>query len=175
MGRIASPLAEGENLFQERIPKPERVPFGRRNGLKRSSLRDSWKRKLLAMPPQKREEARQKSLKRTPIKRRESKGRKAELQKYYASAPAFFAEPGNDVCLICVKLREDGDDIILRPATIRHHVRGRIGRLLNWRPGQIPSCKHHEPWPHAHPARARKLGLLSEAVDWNHFPDAGRK
>lgn len=39
MGRVASPLAEGENLFQKRIPKSERVPFGRRNGLKRGSLK----------------------------------------------------------------------------------------------------------------------------------------
>lgn len=115
-----------------------------------------------------------KFLKRSPLKR-ESKGRKAELRKYYESAPAFFCEPGNRNCLICVKLREDGEDIILRKATERHHLRGRIGRLLNWRPGQIPCCLHHRTWPHDHPARARKLGLLCAAPDWNCFPDEGKK
>lgn len=76
------------------------------------------------------------NLKRTPLKR-ESEGRKAELRKYHLSASAFFAEPGNDVCHICLKLREDGDDIRLFPSTERHHFRGRIGRLLNWKPGWI--------------------------------------
>lgn len=109
------------------------------------------------------------NLKRTPLKR-ESKGRKAELRKYHLSASAFFAEPGNDVCHICLKLREDGDDIRLFPSTERHHFRGRIGRLLNWKPGWIPSCNHHRQWPHQNPVRARKLGLLAEAKDWNVYP-----
>lgn len=143
--RICSPLADGDSmLLEERVSRPKLLTaFDYRRRLKRS-----------------------------PIKR-ESKSHKAELAKYNASAKTFFAEPGNDVCHICVKLREDGDDIVLRSATERHHIRGRIGRLLNWRPGWIPSCFPHREWPHQHPARARKLGLLCEAKDWNVFPSAG--
>lgn len=112
-------------------------------------------------------------LKRSRIKR-ESKGHKAEMRRYNESASAFFAEPGNDVCHICLRLREDGDDILLQPATERHHLRGRIGRLLNWRPGQIPSCRNHRTWPHDHPARARALNLLCPAPQWNVFPSNGK-
>lgn len=166
MGRIASPLAEDENQF--RVSRPE-LPDSPHNrfGLKRNA---NWKRKLLRLPPQKRQKARQSTLKRSPLKR-ESKGHKAEMVRYNASAPAFFAEEGNDVCHICLRLREDGDNILLRPSTERHHTRGRIGRLLNWRPGQMPSCRGHRTWPHDNPSRARKLGILCEAKDWNVYPD----
>jgi hypothetical protein len=155
--RVISSVPEGEHQLRTRgtpwiAPFLERLPF---------------KRKLLSVPPQKREK-----LKRTPLKR-ESKGHKAEMRKYNESAPAFFAEPGNDVCRICVVLREAGDNILLQPATERHHLRGRIGRLLNWRPGQIPSCYGHRSWPHDHPARARKLGLLCAPAQWNIFPGDG--
>lgn len=148
MGRVISPLAPGAHMLdRERVSRPK--------------LRHSpnyWHRLNRKI-----------GLKRTPLKK-ESKGHKAELAKYNASAPAFFAEPGNDVCHICLRLREDGDDILLRPATERHHKFGRIGRLLNWRPGWIPSCRPHRSWPHEHPARARRLGLLCEAKDWCVFP-----
>lgn len=143
--RVRSPLADGESMLVERIPRPVlRDSFYYRRGLKRSPLK------------------------------RVGKAHKAELAKYNASAKAFFAEPGNDVCHICVKLREDGDDILLRPAAERHHRFGRIGRLLNWRPGWMPSCRGHRTWPHDHPSRARQLGILCEAKDWNVFP-AGAK
>jgi hypothetical protein len=165
--RIASPLQDEDHQLDLRRLSQDRInDQDNRNGLKRNSC---WKRRLLRMPRARREAARKTSLKRSPLKR-EGKGHKAELAKYNASAPAFFAEPANEFCLICVKLREDGDDIPLRKATIRHHHRGRIGRLLNWRPGQIPSCTFHQLWPHEHPARARKLGLLCEPAMWNTFP-----
>lgn len=147
--RIASSLADGDSmLVKERVSRPKlRRPFHYRNGLKRSPL------------------------KRSRIKR-ESKGHKAELAKYNESAASFFAE--NPDCLICIRLREDGENIILRKATERHHIRGRIGRLLNWRPGWIPSCFHHRLWPHNHPTRARKLGLLAPIHLWEVFPVNGR-
>jgi hypothetical protein len=166
--RIASPLQDEDNLLlQSRVPKS--FVHDQDNG-KSGLKRNGWKRKLLRMPRARREAARQQSLKWSRLKR-EGKGHKAELAKYNASASAFFAEPANEFCLICLKLREDGDDIPLRKATIRHHHRGRIGRLLNWRPGQIPSCVFHQLWPHEHPARARKLGLLCEPAMWNIFPE----
>jgi hypothetical protein len=156
MSRIRSPLADGDHQLR------------RKDGWRR---KDCPKRKLLRAPRQKREAIRQTSFKPSPL--RESKGHRAEVGKYNASAAAFFAELGNDVCHICVKLREDGDNILLQPATERHHVRGRIGRLLNWRPGQIPSCRGHRSWPHDHPARARSLGLLCAPALWNVFPSSG--
>lgn len=148
MGRIASVVPDGVAFFKSSEPPHDRQ---RARGLKRNGI------------------LRRMFMKRTRIKR-ESKGHKAEMAKYNASAKAFFAEEGNDVCHICLRLREDGDNILLRKATERHHVRGRIGRLLNWRPGQLPSCRFHRTWPHDHPARARRLGLLCEAQDWNTFP-----
>lgn len=156
MSRVISSLGPGEAMFKAEV----RPKF--RHGI---SMRESYKRKLLALPPSERHKA----CCRVAIKR-ESKGRKAEMRRYNESAAAFFSEPGNDVCLICVKLREDGEDILLRPATERHHVRGRIGRLLNWRPGQIPCCRGHRLWPHENPARARKLGLPCEPSQWNTYP-----
>lgn len=180
--RVRSTLDPSDHQL---LPKLERdgdseSPHNRQRtvrGLKRKmSLRDSWKRKMLALPPEKRQKAiKSKSRKILTLKRvtlkKESKGHKAEIEKYNASAEAFFEEPGNDVCHICLILREDGDGIVLRAATERHHVRGRIGRLLNWRPGQMPSCRGHRSWPHDHPARARKLGILCDVKDWNVFPD----
>lgn len=100
-----------------------------------------------------------------------SKGLKAELKKYDASAQEFFAQPENRLCLICLRLAGDGEKIEIQKATERHHIRGRIGRLLNWRPGQIPSCFLHRNWPHANPKRARKLGLLCAPQEWNVFPE----
>lgn len=144
MGRIASPLDDGDSMLRPaRIPNTERdSPRHNRNGLKRSRIK------------------------------RESKGHKAEVAKYNASAAAFFAQ--NPDCLICIRLREAGDNIVLRKATERHHLRGRIGRLLNWRPGWIASCFHHRLWPHNHPTRARQLGLLAPAHLWEVFPDEGK-
>lgn len=147
--RILSPVPAGVSI--PKVKFPQKI---KRNGF--------WKGFRLRQVP----------LKRVPIKR-ESKGRKAEVRKYNESAAAFFAEPGNDVCAVCVALREDGENILLQAATERHHVRGRIGRLLNWRPGQKPCCRGHRLWPHQHPTRARKLGLLCEPQDWNVFPGNG--
>lgn len=168
--RIRSSLLDGDHQL---LPRHLSSRFDNdqdsRNGLKRNGR---WRRKLLRMPRARREAARKQSLKRSPLPR-ESKGRKAEVAKYNASAAAFFAEPGNDICLICIKLREDGDDILLQRATERHHTHGRIGRLLNYRPWQIPSCYRHRTWPHEHPARARRLGLLCAPALWNCFPRNG--
>lgn len=150
--RVASPLADGCAQFrEERVSRPKLLrSFNYRFGTKRQPL------------------------KRTAIKR-ESKGHKAEIAKYNASAASFFSEPGNSDCRICVRLREAGENIILRKATERHHFRGRTGRLLNWRPGWIPSCFHHRLWPHQHPTRARQLGLLAPAHLYDVFPDDGKK
>lgn len=165
--RIRSSLLDGEHQFREQSDSGNEPH--RWNGLKRGG---SLKRKLLRLPARKREEARQRTLTRSPL-RRESKGRKAEVAKYNASAAAFFAEPGNDVCHICIVLRESGEDILLQKATERHHRQGRSGRLLNWRPGWIPCCRSHRLFPHEHPARARALGLLCAPQDWNRFPSSG--
>lgn len=170
MGRIASSLDEGENQFlPPRLPKSKNVSFGRRVGLKRTSLRDSWKRKLLTMPKVLREKARQASLKRSPLKR-QSKGLKAEQAKYWKLSAAFLARPENKWCEICERRRGAGENIFRNQSTEIHHKFGRLKRLLCYVPGFIASCRSCRDFPHAHPARARKLNLLSAPAQWNVFP-----
>lgn len=142
MSKITSPLIEGANQFRKR-------PISTTNGDRAPDNRVGLKRTRL---------------------RRVAKSRAAELKIYYESAPAFFSEPENEFCRICVVLKADSDDIQVQPATERHHHRGRIGRLLNWRPGQMPSCRSHREWPHQNQKRARKLGLLAPAHLFNTFP-----
>lgn len=48
-----------------------------------------------------------------------------------------------------------------------HHTRGRIGALLMDQRFWKPLCRRHHEWVHAHPAKARELGLLCEAGKWN--------
>lgn len=172
--RVASPLADGESmLVPRRLPKV-RVPFDLRiNGRLNSnvSLRDSWKHKLLAMPPALREQVRQTSLKRSSIEK-VSKGLKAEKAKYRKLSAVFLARPENTWCICCTLRRERlGENILRNQATEIHHWAGRIGRLLCYVPFFRAFCNACRSWPHDHPSKARKLNLLAPAQLWNVFPD----
>lgn len=176
MSRIASTLADGDSmLLPERVSRPK---FGDspdyQRGLKRTSLRDSWKRKFLAMPKALREKARQSSLKRSPLKRA-SKGLKAEQSKYWKLSAAFLARPANKFCIICVVRREHGENILVNLATEIHHWAGRIKRLLCYIPFFKPSCRSCRDWPHDNKVKAREWGLLAPITQWNVCPDDERK
>lgn len=169
MGRIASSLADGDSmLLPARIPESEDVrrPFR----LKRNA---NWKRKLLRLPPQKRQKARQSTLKRSPLKR-ESKGLKAERAKYWKLSAVFLAQPENTWCICCTLRREKlGENILRNQSTEVHHFAGRIGRLLCYVPFFRAFCKPCRSWPHDHPSQARELNLLAPPALWNHFPVDG--
>lgn len=171
--RVRSTLLEGKHqLLPRGLPEPGDVSFHRRNGglTRCCSLRDSWKRRLLALPPQKREAARRQSLKRSPLKR-QSKGLKAEQAKYRKLAAVFLARPENAWCLCCTLRRERLGENILRNQSVEiHHWAGRIGRLLCYVPYFRAFCNACRTFPHEHPSLARELNLLAPAHLWNHYP-----
>lgn len=157
--RIASSIGEYEP--QWKTPPPPKK--------EKLSLRDSYKRKLLALPPEKRQKARQ----RVRLKRA-SKGLKAEQAKYRRLSAKFLAMPENKWCEICERRRGAGENIVRHDATETHHYAGRIGRLLCYVPYFIASCWHCRLWPHQNPKRARELRLLAPSSQWNQFPVDGK-
>jgi hypothetical protein len=52
-------------------------------------------------------------------------------------------------------------------ATEVHHKFGRLGPLLNWKPGWIALCKKCHQFAHEHPQAARECGLLAPFGQWN--------
>lgn len=48
-----------------------------------------------------------------------------------------------------------------------HHQRGKLGPLLMDKRFWIPVCRGLHNWIGAHPAEARKLGLLCHPGEWN--------
>lgn len=113
--------------------------------------------------------ARQKILKRTPLKK-VSKGRKAELAKYRRLTAQFLAKPENSWCICCTMRREMGENIVRNPSLEIHHFAGRIGRLLCYVPFFRAFCNACRTWPHEHPAKAREMNLLAKPHLWNVFP-----
>lgn len=168
MGRILSSLADGEHMLSLSTKLPDSPHY--RNGLKRtSSLRDSWKRKLLRMPPQMRQKAREASLARSP--KRQSKGLKAEQAKYRRLAAAFLARPENRLCWICVIRREHGENILINLATEVHHWALRAGRLLCYVPYFRASCFRCREFPHKNTKLAREMGVLAPVNICGVFPE----
>lgn len=129
-----------------------------------------YKRSLLALPPQKREKARQLGLRRTPLAKM-SKGLKAETAKYRKLSAEFLARPENTWCLCCTLRRETlGGNILRNQSCEIHHWAGRIGRLLCYVPYFRAFCYRCRTFPHSNPKLARELNLLAPAHLWNVFP-----
>jgi hypothetical protein len=53
-----------------------------------------------------------------------------------------------------------------------HHVYGRVGRLLNWKPGWLGVSKEGHRWVHANPEQARSLGFLGPVGTYNDYERA---
>lgn len=98
-------------------------------------------------------------LKKTPLKK-VSKSQRRRLSEYYPLQHAFLKE--NPACMICAVR-----GIAPRRATEVHHIRGRAGSLLTDRRFWASSCRACRDFPHDNPRRARELGILAEACDWN--------
>lgn len=148
------------------------MDLGRNCQLSRKiSLRESYRRKLAAMPVAERWKAINKSQARSMLKR-QSKGLKAQTAKYRKVSAVFLSQPENKWCLCCDLRREKlGENIIRNQATEIHHHRGRIGRLLCWVPGFRPFCHRCRSYPHSYPKLARQLNLLASPTLWNVFPE----
>lgn len=163
-----------ESLAFFKVDRPDRTSDDRqRSGLKRQeSLRASFKRRLLALPPAKRAEAIKAKFwrRKRPISK-ESKGHKAELAKYRRLAARFLGLPENAWCEICTVRREAGENILRNYATEVHHYAGRIGRLLCYVPYFKASCYGCRAWPHSHPKKARELRLLAPTNQYNVYPE----
>lgn len=87
-----------------------------------------------------------------------SKSQRNRLAKYQPMRIEFLSQPENRLCLVCVRRREDGEDILVNPSTEVHHKFGRYGENL-FR-GFVASCYPCRLWPHENPRKARELGLL---------------
>lgn len=96
-----------------------------------------------------------------------TEGRKVN-ERYIKKKAWFLAQPENKYCHICIALN-------LHPniSTIVHHYRGRSKRVTDDERFFIPSCKHHELWPHQFTVEARTLGLLSPATEYGTAPRPG--
>lgn len=117
---------------------------------RKESMRDSYARRM-------REKGSFPALQRSPL-RRVSKKRASEGKEYQAVSRAFLV--ANPTCQACYK----------EPATELHHKRGRIGKLLiDTRFFMAVDSDCHE-FIHANPNRARELGLLAPANEWNVSP-----
>lgn len=140
----------------------------KKSPLKRNtSLRESFLRKL------KREGtkyiwSRTGDLKRKKPLKKVSKSYRNRLRVYYPLSQEFLV--ANPLCHICEARQRAGEDIQVNAATEIHHKRGRCGRLLTWVPGFVASCRACRDFPHLNPRKARDLGVLASATEWNVFP-----
>lgn len=116
----------------------------------------SEKRKLLSLPPEKR----QKSVTRTPLKKA-SKALKAEQRKYRKLSAIFLSQPENFLCWICKVRREHGENILINGATEIHHWALRAWKLLCYVPYFRASCFRCREFPHKNKKLARELGVLA--------------
>ena len=105
--------------------------------------------------------------------RKQSKARARETALYYAAFPDWVAKPGNAQCAACLLLHKAGEVEHIALTTERHHRLGRNGKLLNWEPGWIPSCRFHREWFHApqNRERAEQWGLIGSRTEFNRYPD----
>lgn len=98
----------------------------------------------------------------TPLKKR-SRSRRREMDEYFKNAREFLKT--NDRCMICV-----ARGLTPNRATEVHHWAGRIGRLLNYLPFFIASCRPCREWPHDHRSEAEAAGVIAPPGEWNVFP-----
>lgn len=96
-------------------------------------------------------------IKRTPL-RKASKKRASEGREYTIVSRQFLAD--NPTCQLCYKM--DSSEL--------HHMRGRAGRLLTDTRFFSACCSACHMWIHANPNKARELGLLAPANEWNVSP-----
>lgn len=108
---------------------------------------------------------------RKPMKKM-AKARRTEQQHYFASFPEWVSKPENSRCAVCIVLHAAGEQPHVDLTTERHHARGRHGKLLNWEPGWVGTCRFHRDWPHdpANRVRAEEHGIISTRTDWNTYP-----
>lgn len=62
-------------------------------------------------------------------------------------------------------------EVCARGATDVHHQRGKVGRLLCDTRFFLPVCRGCHDWIHQHPNRARELGLIAPASEWEVYPE----
>jgi len=79
--------------------------------------------------------------------------RAAQLREYAKLKAKWIKDNPTCMCYGCTAPTEDV-----------HHMRGRIGGLLNDQRWWLPVCRAHHEWIHRHPDTARKLGYLGP---WN--------
>jgi hypothetical protein len=136
-----------------------------------------------------------KGMKRNKPMRKVSKKRLKVMRKnYFPANNEFLQRPENRFCYICLcrslectvtELRsmmsrpvKEGDRLlglsgaIMVPAVEVHHYRGRIGRLLDFEPFFLASCRECREWPHTFFKQARALELLAPSPLYNVFPSA---
>lgn len=92
--------------------------------------------------------------------RRQSRKRASESREYSKLRKAFLI--AHPICQAC----ED------RPSVEIHHLRGRIGRLLNMTEFWMALDSQCHAWIGDHKAKARELGWLSSARDFNTVPES---
>lgn len=89
--------------------------------------------------------------------------RAVQLREYRRTVKAWKALPENRMCRF-----PGGCD---RPTSDNHHLRGKIGALLNDQRFWCPLCRAHHDWVRDHPIAARALGLLPPVGQWNTSPE----
>lgn len=89
-----------------------------------------------------------------------SRSHRHKLSQYYAVRDEFLRREENQVCEICTRRREAGENIPLQAATEVHHRSGR-GKMLCEVREFVASCYSCRLWPHENPKQARELGLLT--------------
>lgn len=95
--------------------------------------------------------------------RKVSKSRAQETARYLAIRKEFLRE--HTVCGACL-----ARDITPGVPTQIHHSRGRIKRLLCETRFWIAVCAPCHEFIHGNPAKARSLGLLAEASEFDVYP-----
>ena len=59
--------------------------------------------------------------------------------------------------------------VVSRANRTNHHRYGKVGRLLNWKPGWSMVGIGCHCWITDHPQEARKMGLIGPEGTWNDF------
>lgn len=133
-----------------------------------------------------------KAKRKTGLAAKSKKLQRKLVKDYYPAQKLFLKQPENCFCWICIgrttgatrseirAIFENPDwrtqlqlsGARLTPSSEAHHYRGRCGRLLDFEPFFVASCKGCREWPHAHAREARALDLLAPASLYNVFPSS---
>lgn len=87
--------------------------------------------------------------------RQMSEKRKRESYIYARKRKAFLLLPENKYCPVAKKIFNETIE-----AVEIHHLKGRVGRLLNYVPYWLAVCRKGHNWIHNNPEDAYKLGFL---------------